>query len=178
MEVHSERAAAASPPSWLAQVFETHHRAVYATAYRVTGSVTDAEDVLQTIFTRLLRRADPPPLDGIGGYLHRAAVHGSLDVLRGRQRAGWVPLEDTARLGDAVDEVERRDESARLRRGLRLALSRMSPRAAEAFALRYFEGLSNLEIATALGTSAAVVAVLLHRTRARLRKDLAAWMGA
>ncbi len=45
------------------------------------------------------------------------------------------------------------------------------------FALRYFEGLGNREIAELLGTSQGVVAVLLHRTRARLRKELAALLG-
>jgi RNA polymerase sigma factor (sigma-70 family) len=43
--------------------------------------------------------------------------------------------------------------------------------------LRYFEGLHNREIADLLGISQGVVAVLLHRTRARLRKELAALEG-
>jgi RNA polymerase sigma-70 factor (ECF subfamily) len=106
-------------------------------------------------------------------------VNAALDVLRSRQRAGWVPLESegphepVAGADDPEAEQGRRD----LRRHLRLALSRLSPRAAEAFALRYFEGLPNHEIATLLGVSQGVVAVLLHRTRARLRKELVALNG-
>ncbi len=45
------------------------------------------------------------------------------------------------------------------------------------FALRYFEGLGNAEIADLLDVSPGVVAVLLHRTRARLRKELVALEG-
>jgi RNA polymerase sigma-70 factor (ECF subfamily) len=45
------------------------------------------------------------------------------------------------------------------------------------FALRYFEGLGNSEIAELLGVSQGVVAVLLHRTRARLQKELVALKG-
>jgi RNA polymerase sigma-70 factor (ECF subfamily) len=40
------------------------------------------------------------------------------------------------------------------------------------FALRYIEGLDNPEIAQMMNTSQAVVAVTLHRTRARLKKSL------
>jgi RNA polymerase sigma-70 factor (ECF subfamily) len=164
-------------PPWLEQSFRDHHQAVFRSAHRITGNPTDAEDVLQTVFVRLLRRADPPPGDALGAYLHTAAVHAALDVMRARRRAGWVPLEDARWSGDSVSDAERDDAGRRLRRGLREALARLSPRAAAAFALRYFEGHSNQQIATAIGTSPAVVAVLLHRTRARLRKDLAAWLG-
>jgi RNA polymerase sigma factor (sigma-70 family) len=45
------------------------------------------------------------------------------------------------------------------------------------FSLRYFEGLGNHQIAELLGVSSGVVAVLLHRTRARLQKELAALNG-
>lgn len=179
MSIHPEIAAGPSPmPSWIEQSFQEHHGPVYRAAYRITGSAADAEDVLQTVFTRLLRRPEPPPGGALGAYLHRAAVHAALDVMRSRRRAGWVPLEETSWTGDAVSDAERSDAGHRLRRGLREALSRLSPRAAEVFALRHFEGESNQDIAAALGTSPAVIAVLLHRTHARLRKELAAWMGA
>jgi RNA polymerase sigma-70 factor (ECF subfamily) len=44
------------------------------------------------------------------------------------------------------------------------------------FALRYFEELENPEIARMMNTSQAVVAVILHRTRARLKKKLRGFM--
>jgi DNA-directed RNA polymerase specialized sigma24 family protein len=40
------------------RLFREHHAFVYRTAYSVTGARHDAEDVLQTIFLRLLRRWD------------------------------------------------------------------------------------------------------------------------
>jgi len=45
-----------SPPGTLETLFREHHGAVYRAAYRITGNAMDAEDVLQTVFTRLLRR--------------------------------------------------------------------------------------------------------------------------
>ena len=181
MGIPSEATAAPQTlPPWIEQTFRQHHRAVFRAAHRITGSAADAEDVLQTVFTRLLRRPDPLPAgpgDSVAAYLNTAAVHAALDVMRSRRRAGWVPLEEARWTTDAVDEAERDDAGRRLRRSLREALARLSPRAAAAFALRYFEGLSNQQIASSLGTSSAVVAVLLHRTRARLRRDLATWLG-
>jgi RNA polymerase sigma-70 factor (ECF subfamily) len=185
----------AGPPAWLERAFADHHQDVYRAAHRVTGSATDAEDVLQTVFTRLLHRAKahdrpdaPVQAADLGRYLHRAAVNAALDVVRSRQRSGWAPLEDVDQQrstaapgqlpGTPPSDPERDASLRRLRRGLRLALCRLSPRAAEAFALRYFEGLGNEQIAAVLETSSGAVAVLLHRTRARLQKELVALQGA
>jgi len=158
-----------------------HAAAVYDAAHRVTGNPSDAEDVVQTVFLRLARRDRVSASDEeLGrGYFHRAAVHAALDILRSRQRAGWVPLDHVAEPADANDP---RHPESELRRGeerrfLRLALARLTPRSAEIFALRFFEGLSNPEIASLLGISTPLVAVLLHRTRARLRKELSTRLG-
>lgn len=178
--------AAAGPPSSredterLERLYAEHSRAVYRAAYRVTGSASDAEDVVQTVFLRVARRpADDPLGEAAGGYLHRAAVNAALDVVRSRQRAGWVPLDaagDPAG-GPPEGDPERSGRARELRRSLRLALSRLSPRTAEVFALRYFEGLGNSEIAALSGVSQGVIAVLLFRARARLRKELTALVG-
>jgi RNA polymerase sigma-70 factor (ECF subfamily) len=164
----------------LEAVWRAHSEAVYRTAYRVTGNPADAEDVLQTVFLRLARKPEGALGAEAGGYLHRSAVNAALDVLRSRQRAGWVPLERPDGAGEPASDrpdPERLESSRELRRHLRLALSRLSPRAAEVFALRYFEGYGNLEIAALLGVSQGVVAVLLHRTRSRLRRELRSLAG-
>ena len=164
----------------LERLWSAHSEAVFRAAYRVTGNPADAEDVLQTVFLRLARRGDDELDERAGGYLHRSAVNAALDVVRSRQRAGWVPLEPAGG-GDtyatSAPDPERERASSELRANLRLALARLSPRTAEIFALRYFEGLPNREIADLLSVSQGVVAVLLHRTRARLRKELVALEG-
>jgi RNA polymerase sigma-70 factor (ECF subfamily) len=179
--------ATAAPPvegfARLERFWNAHADAIFRAAHRVTGNPADAEDVLQTVFLRLARRGDDEiDEQGVGGYLHRSAVNAALDVLRSRQRAGWVPLEPAAGgadlHADSAPDPEREQASRELRAHLRLAMSRLAPRAAEIFALRYFEGLPNREIAGLLGVSQGLVAVLLHRTRARLRKELATLEGA
>jgi len=57
------------------EIFREHYQLVYRTAYSVTGSRQDAEDVLQTIFLRLIQREIPPDLRrSPKAYLYRAAV--------------------------------------------------------------------------------------------------------
>ena len=48
------------PPEALETLFREHHGSVFRAAYRITGDPADAEDVLQTVFTRLLRREEQP----------------------------------------------------------------------------------------------------------------------
>jgi len=175
------------PPADLGAIFEQHHGAVYRAAYRVTGNAMDAEDVLQTVFSRLLRRAGGPgasdrdaerprldPSQAVGSYLHRAAVNAALDLLRSRRRSRLVALGDLEQ--ELVDEdmpgPERLSSSRDLGRRLRAALSRLPPRQAEIFALRYLEGWGNLEIARLLGSSQTAIAVILHRARHRLQLEL------
>ena len=43
-------------PTEFSRIFEAHHGMIFRTAYRITGNAADAEDVLQTIFLRLLRQ--------------------------------------------------------------------------------------------------------------------------
>lgn len=188
----------AGPPADLAGIFEQHHGAVYRAAYRITGNSMDAEDVLQTVFTRLLRRPGAPgakgdpdrgggdhagdrggldwldPSRSAGSYLHRAAVNAALDLLRSRRRSRQVAIGDVEH--ELIDEhgpdPERSSSSRELGRRLRAALSRLSPRQAEIFALRYLEGLGNLEIARLLGSSQTAIAVILHRARHRLQREL------
>ncbi len=160
----------------LAVLFRDYHKTIFRIAYRITGSQSDAEDVLQTVFLRLApNRARRDFLPNAGGYLHRAAVNASLDLLRSRARANSVSLDvidfnKEAKLSPPSPEDDFAD--AELRELIRHAVAKLEGRAATAFALRYFEGYDNNRIAQVLGTSQMVVAVTLHRARTRLRKEI------
>jgi RNA polymerase sigma-70 factor (ECF subfamily) len=158
-------------PSELEQAFRSHHGLVFATAYRITGNAADAEDVLQTVFLRLLRRtSDSDAVEHHESYLRRAAVNASLDVIRSRQLNPAVELVEVP--GDHAES-----DVTELRQVLGRALSKLQPRSAEIFALRFIEGMSNLEIARTLGISQVLVAVTIFRTRRELRKELAKHLG-
>jgi RNA polymerase sigma-70 factor, ECF subfamily len=154
----------------LEQIFLEHKDYVFRSAYRVTGNASDAEDVLQTVFLRLARQAQFPEIANLPAYLHRSAVNASLDLLRRRKDSRMVPLDDEESHVEVVS-ANTVQPSTEIRDWLRAALARLNPRWAEMFVLRFIEDYSNREIADMMETSSAVVAVVLHRTRALLKKD-------
>ena len=97
-------------------------------AYRITGNATDAEDVLQTVFMRLLsRRADSAAMENVPAYLHRAAVNAALDLVRGRREGRQISIDaHVPRLEAAEDTAPDRQHEAREMRDLiRRAISHL-----------------------------------------------------
>lgn len=162
------------PPKELEKLFRQHNDLIFRTAYRVTGSAADAEDVLQTVFLRLARRDQVDIGENPAGYLHRAAVNASLDLVRSRTTARSVALDDLEidLTENSALNPEAQHADSELRKLIQQAVARLGSSAAEMFVLRYFEGYGNSEIAEMLGTSQMVVGVTLHRSRARLRKEI------
>src|SRR5918912_1873347 len=83
------------PASELETLFQAHHGRVFRTARRITGSASDAEDVLQTVFLRLVKgQEDYDWSQNPEAYLSRAAINASLDLLRSRTRSNAVALDE------------------------------------------------------------------------------------
>jgi RNA polymerase sigma-70 factor (ECF subfamily) len=163
-------------PQEFEDLFQEHYVLVYRTAYGVTGRVEDAEDVVQTVFLRLLRREKPRDfLKHPKAYLYRAAVNLSLTILQTRRRRAQTEADEElaasvpARASSRAEEMHRR---------LYDAIARLNPKAASIVILRYLHDYSDAEIAKLLGTSRGVIAVTLFRSRARLKKLLDASPGA
>jgi len=154
-------------PQPLDELYQAHNAMVYRTAYRVTGNEPDAEDVLQTVFLRLLKRdaAALSEIDNPESYLRRSAVNAALDIVRVRQADNTLELERMATSGSCTELRDLRDT-------MRRALATLAPKAAEMVALRFFEGYSNPEIAKLMGLSQIVVAVTVHRARKKLQQEL------
>lgn len=178
--LHSaQRSPTPEAPDALELLFQEHHERVFRAAYRVTGNASDAEDVLQTVFLRLARREGDLRIgDTSAGYFHRAAVNAGLDLLRARRRSRTVDLENVEGENDTPSKELPGQGRLELRDALRAALAGLSPKAAEIFTLRYVEGYGNHEIARMMGASRTTVAVVLHRARHRLRKELSPAEGA
>ena len=165
MSATAQRTNARPLPEDFERIFREHHELVYRAAYRITGSAADAEDVLQTLFLRLLRRERPVDFQtNPKGYLHRASVNIALDIVRLRKRN--VPPDESV----AVDD--RKGEAMEAQQLVLAALAELPPRLAEMFVLKHVEGHDNGEIAKLAGTSRGTVAVMLFRARARLRKSI------
>jgi len=164
-----------TPVAGFAALYDRHYEAVFRAALRVTGTPADAEDVLQTVFLRLVKGSENYDLaTHPEAYLSRAAINASLDLLRSRNRSRSVGLEEVA--DGAIDIATRSPEAQHADRELQLlirqAVARLGETAGEMFVLRYYEGYDNQEIAKLLGTSQMVVGVVLHRARTKLRKEI------
>ncbi|MGH9404312.1 MAG: RNA polymerase sigma factor [Terriglobia bacterium] len=155
------------------KAFQSHHARMLRLAWRVTGNATDAEDALQTVFLRLLRRDDwQPQAASLEAYLNRAAVNAALDIVRARKES--EPVEAVESNGSAAPVAGQPESfySGELPEFLRRSLAALSPQAAEIFTLRFFDDYRNSEIAEMLGISVVKVAVVLHRARGKLKKEI------
>ena len=159
-------------PDEIEELFREHYPLLYRSAYAVTGNRQDAEDVLQSLFVKLLQTGIPPDLThSPARYLHRAAVNLSLNVLRNRKRQRLVDgVEDLAiPVFDGCDADRQYQE---FHERLMLAVAQLKPRALEILLLHYKHDYSDVQIAKMLGTTRGTIAVALYRIRARLRKLL------
>jgi len=149
-------------------LFCQHHELVYRTAYSILNNTADAEDVVQSLFLRLVRRQFPPEVrTNVKGYFYRAAVNQSLDILRSRRRYELVADVETL---DVASRSEESQFAERLHLQLEAALAELSPDAVHILVLRYTHNYSDKQIAALLGISRTAIAVRLLRSRARLKK--------
>src|ERR1022692_712304 len=122
----------------------------------------------------------PPAVPSAPNIPTRSAIGcAALDLVRSRQNIRNIPLDELEPVlaEPASRSPERAQHSNEIRDWLRGALARLNPRIAQMFALRFFEGKDNPEIARLLNTTPGTVAVTLSRTRDRLQKEYQAYMG-
>ncbi len=146
-----------------AELYECHYAAVYRTALRVTGNPADAEDVLQTVFLRILSQGGGPDSTQMPeAYFRRAAANAAIDLLRRRVSHAEIRIEDTS-------PPMAKESTALLKESLRRAIAALEQNDAVLFLLRYVEGLSNGELADMFGQDKNNIAVRLHRIRQTLQ---------
>ncbi len=150
---------------------------IYRAAYTVTRNYEDAEDVLQTVFTALIRRGNPTELGGdfqtsrIKAYLYRMAVNEAVDLVKSSKRRGVVA--DLDSILDVVEAVQSSIDHPPLQ-DLRNAIGQLKREEVELLMLYYDQGYTAGEIARMTGGSRIKVSVDLHRLRRRLKEILAA----
>lgn len=160
IEMHSAPAVAG-----FAAVYERHYEVVFRAALRVTGRPADAEDVLQTVFLRVLSGNEDEAAKRPAAYFRRAAVNAAVDILRRRAVHAETTFDDGA--PQAVVE-----QPMLLKEQLRRAIATLDKDDATLFLLRHVEGLSIEELAGIFQIERNNVTVRLHRIRLRLRTEL------
>jgi RNA polymerase sigma-70 factor (ECF subfamily) len=189
-EALAARAAAGDEPAFEALV-ERYQARVYRLACRLTGSESDAPDVLQDTFLKVHRG-----LAGFRGearfstWLFRIATNTALMLRRSRARRPAASLDaflprfdaegihaaepaDLAAAASAEDRLDRRLLAEKARDGL----ERLPDLYREAFVLRDLEELPTAEVAALLGVEPATVRQRVHRARLMLRGYLGELVG-
>jgi RNA polymerase sigma-70 factor, ECF subfamily len=150
----------------LSELYREYSATVFKTALRVTGNAADAEDVLQTVFVRILdHQLVLDPVRSPEHYLRRAATNASIDLLR--RKAARLEHEFADDRQYASNE-----DTGLLKERLRRALAKQPAENAELFVMCYVEGYSYDELAEHYQLERGTVASRLHRIRAAIRKDL------
>ena len=156
----------------LAALFRRHHLELVRLALLLVGDRPTAEDVVQDVFARLQARDRHVASRDDGGlaYARQAVVNGCRSVLRHRATVYRV---SAVLDGPGVqDSAEGQALLAEDRRQVLAALSQLPPRRREVLVLRYYLGLSEAEIAAALGISAGAVKSSAARGLAALARKI------
>lgn len=150
--------------------FDSHRPRLRAIAYRMLGSVADADDAVQETALRW-HRADRAGIDNPEAWLTRACTRVSIDLLRRRRRevytGPWLP--EPAE--EEATEVPALAESLRL--AFLLMLERLTPHERAAFLLREVFDTPYDEVAAALGVSEPACRQYVSRARRHIADERA-----
>ncbi|MBX9246838.1 RNA polymerase sigma factor SigJ [Actinotalea ferrariae] len=163
----------ASAPGVVAAEFDAERGRLVGLAYRMLGSVHDAEDVVQEAWLRLAR-SDRPAIDNLAAWLTTVTSRLCLDRLRAvrasrEQYVGpWLP-EPLVSTTPGPAEVAEVDESIRM--ALLVVLEELTPEQRVAFVLHDVFGVPFGQLADVLGTSEANARQLASRARRAVRSQ-------
>ncbi|GAB3884818.1 hypothetical protein GCM10029964_046460 [Kibdelosporangium lantanae] len=148
------------------QQFETHRSQLRATAYRLLGSVAEADDAVQEAWLRL-RRADVSEVVDLASWLRTVVSRLCLDMLRTRASRREEPLLDTDRV-DPADPAAEAELVAEVGRAMLVVLSRLGPAERVAFVLHDLFAVPFDEIAPIVSRTPVATKKLASRARIRV----------
>ncbi|WP_336216327.1 RNA polymerase sigma factor SigJ [Nonomuraea sp. LPB2021202275-12-8] len=157
---------------WLTDRFEEHRTRLRAVAYRMLGSVSEADDAVQDAWLRL-NRADTSGVDNLGAWLTTVVARVCLNVLRSREHRREDPFD--VRVPDPIISPEDGDpeHEALLADSVGLALlvvlETLTPAERLAFVLHDMFAVPFEEIAPMIERSPAAARQLASRARRRVR---------
>ncbi|XID95588.1 sigma-70 family RNA polymerase sigma factor [Paenibacillaceae bacterium WGS1546] len=158
---------------WLAEQFEAHRSHMQSVAYRMLGSLSEADDAVQECWFRLVR-SDLTEIESIRGWLTTVVSRVCLDMLRGQkirsERTREAYADEQLRLREADGNPEQEALLAdSVSRALLIVLDTLNPVERISFVLHDIFGVPFTEIAPIVGRTEAATRKLASRARLRVR---------
>ena len=160
---------------WLAERFEQHRRHLRAVAYRMLGSLSEADDAVQEAWLKL-SRADAGEIENLGGWLTTVVARVSLNMLRSRATRREEPLgvhipDPIVDPADGTDPEHEALVADSVGLALLIVLETLSPAERLAFVLHDIFGIPFGEIAAIVDRSPEATRQLASRARRRVQGE-------
>jgi RNA polymerase sigma-70 factor (ECF subfamily) len=158
---------------WLTEQFEQNRVRLRGVAYRMLGSLSEAEDAVQEAWLRL-DRSDTSAIENLGGWLTTVVSRVCLDMLRGRKLRREAPIEERlpepgGLRGEGADPESEALLADSVGLALLVVLDTLGPAERLAFVLHDLFAMPFDEIGSILGRSQAAAKQLASRARRRVR---------
>src|SRR5690242_13382940 len=158
---------------WLAERFEEHRTHLRAVAYRILGSISDADDAVQEAWLRLAR-SDSSQVENLGGWLTTVVARVSLNMLQSRKTrredpAGARLSEEIAGSAESAGPEHQAVLADSVGLALLVVLDTLTPAERLAFVLHDMFALPFEEIAPIVERSPEATRQLASRARRRVR---------
>ena len=161
----------------VAELYDRHARPIYSLALRILGDATEAEDVVQDVFSQAWRQAArySASRGAVGAWLLTLARSRAIDRLRARRSRPAGATDDRAvgQVVDAAPTVDAQVLSSEHVARVRAALDELPMLQRAAIELAYFEGLTHAEIAARLEQPLGTVKTRIRLAMLKLRDALA-----
>jgi RNA polymerase sigma factor (sigma-70 family) len=162
---------------WLAERFEEHRAHLRAVAYRMLGSLSEADDAVQEAWLRL-SRTDASQVENLGGWLTTVVARVSLNMLRSRKVRREEPLDvhlpdPIVDRADGIDPEHEALLADSVGLALLVVLETLSPPERLAFVLHDIFGVPFDEIAPIVDRSPEAARQLASRARRRVQGEKA-----
>jgi len=154
----------------MALLFQRYHRPLYGFLFHMTGQRESSEDMVQTVFYRLLKSRHTFTGEGeFKTWMYHVARNVLSDHFKGSRRTAYTDIpgleERLAADAGLLDRVEKRLAVQALQK----AMTALSPESREILVLSRFQGLRGAEIAGILDISIGAVKVRIHRAISQLK---------
>ncbi|MBL8147334.1 MAG: sigma-70 family RNA polymerase sigma factor [Anaerolineae bacterium] len=161
------------------ELYERYAEKIYSYIYFRTGNHHDAEDLAARVFFRAMAHIESYTERGVPfqAWLYRIAHNLVANWHRDQGRRRIIPLDEFIASNIKSDLPDKQAEESEEREALKHAINRLPEERRQLLALKFVDGLSNVEIGEIMDRTEGAIKSLYHRTLIALRDDLQGSLG-